>query len=187
LKKFQTGSENPDDEKRRKDLLKLLQYDPDEYTGNPDPSSSDQIELQDPVDLQMQQEPAATKDMNAEFELGKSNPFFAPAALAGLNLFAGALDNKESARKERTARDKFSADQIFATMPGGLSGSRGSKTINEGYETPNNMVPTQFTGYNNPSKFAKAGGGFSTGQEYYLDEDTIQKILAAGGEIEYLD
>ena len=187
LKKFQTGSENPDDEKRRKDLLKLLQYDPDEYTGNPDPSSPDQIELQDPVELQMQQEPTPTKDKNIEYELGKSNPFFAPAALAGLNLFAGALENKESARKERTARDKFSADQIFATMPGGLSGAKGDYTFNEGYIRPNDMVPTQFTGYNNPSKFAKAGGGFKAGQEYYMDDAMIQKILAAGGEIEYLD
>jgi hypothetical protein len=187
LKKFQTGSENPDDEKRRKDLLKLLQYDPDEYTGNPDSSSSDQIELQDPADLQMQQEPAPTKDKNIEYELGKSNPFFAPAALAGLNLFAGALRDKESKRKEGIARGMLTGDQLFATMPGGLSGAKGYHTFNEGYIEPTKTVPTQFTGYNNPSKFAKAGGGFSTGQEYYLDEDTIQKILAAGGEIEYLD
>jgi len=185
LKKFQTGSENPDDEKRRKDLLKILV--PNQYEEEP-------TEQEDPADLRMQQEsaltketPAPTKDKNIEYELGKSNPFFAPAALAGLNLFAGALENKESARKERTARDKFSADQIFATMPGGLSGSKGDYTFNEGYMRPTNTAYTQFTGYNNPSKFAKAGGGFSTGQEYYLVEDTIQKILAAGGEIEYLD
>ena len=190
----ETGSENPDDEKRRKDLLKLVQYDPDDFTGNPDPSSPDIIELEDPVELRMQKEaaltketPAPTKDKNIEYELGKSNPFFAPAALAGLNLFAGALENKESARKERTARDKFSADQIFATMPGGLSGAKGDYTFNEGYIRPNDMVPTQFTGYNNPSNFAKAGGGFKAGQEYYMDDAMIQKILAAGGEIEYLD
>jgi hypothetical protein len=71
-------------------------------------------------------------------------------------------------------------------MPGGLSGSKGDKTINEGYER-NNMVPTQFTGYNNKSMMAKNGGGFKAGQEYYMDDAMIQNILAAGGEIEYLD
>jgi hypothetical protein len=31
------------------------------------------------------------------------------------------------------------------------------------------------------------GGAFEKDNEYYLDDDTIQAILAAGGEIEYLD
>lgn len=186
LKKFQDGSQTPEDEQARKDLLKVLQYDPDEYTGNPDPSSSDQIELQDPADLQMQQESAPTKKMRATYDLGKSNPFLAPFALAGLDVFAGAMNNMDAKKAEKKARDKFSADQVFATMPGGLSGSKGDYT-QEGYFRANNMVPTQSTGYNNKSMMAKNGGGFKAGQEYYMDDAMIQNILAAGGEIEYLD
>lgn len=184
LKKFQVGSENPDDEKRIKDLAKAL---------NPNLYEEEPTELEDPADLRMQQESAITKDMGpteekrAEYNLGKSNPFFAPFALAGLNMFAGAAGNADAKKAEKKARDMFSADQVFATMPGGLSGSKGDYSINEGYFRPPNMVPTQFPGYNNKSMMAKNGGGFKAGQEYYMDDAMIQNILAAGGEIEYLD
>jgi len=187
LKKFQDGSENPDDEKRRKDLLKILQYDPDDYTGNPDINSPDQIELQDPVDLQMQQEQTPTKKTRATYDLGKSNPFLAPFALAGLDMFAGAMNNMDAKEAEKKARDMFTADKAITVMPGGLSGAKGDYSINEGYFRAPNMVATQFPGYNNKSKMAKNGGGFKAGQEYYMDDAMIQNILAAGGEIEYLD
>lgn len=150
-------------------------------------------ELEDPADLRMQQESALTKDMGpteekrAEYNLGKSNPFFAPFALAGLNMFAGATDDADAKKAQEKLRGKMTGDQLFATMPGGLSGAKGYHTFNEGYIEPTKMVPTQNTGYNNKSMMAKNGGGFKAGQEYYMDDAMIQNILAAGGEIEYLD
>jgi hypothetical protein len=114
----------------------------------------------------------------------KDNPFFAPAMLAGLNLVAGAAENADTRKKEKEARGKFSYDQIYSANPE-TSGSRGDWTFNEGYMRPNDMVPTQFTG--NGMQMAQWGGAYSEGDELYLDEDTIQAFLAAGGQLDYLD
>jgi hypothetical protein len=133
------------------------------------------------------QDAGQTEEKSATYNLGKSNPFFAPFALASLNMLGKTADVDDAKDAEERARDKFSADQVFATMPGGLSGAKGDYSTNESYFRANDKVPTQFPGYNNKSMMAKNGGGFKAGQEYYMDDAMIQNILAAGGEIEYLD
>jgi hypothetical protein len=120
----------------------------------------------------------ATYDKNK-----KSNPFFAPAMLAGLNLVAGAAENMDAKKKEKEARGKFSYDQIYTANPE-TSGSRGDWTVNEGYKRPNDTVATQFTGAGRQMQW---GGAYAEGDELYLDEDAIQAFLAAGGQLDYLD
>jgi hypothetical protein len=120
----------------------------------------------------------ATYDKNK-----KSNPFFAPAMLAGLNTLAGAAQNRDAKQKENQLRNKLSYDQIYTANPE-TSGNRGDWTANEGYFRPNDMVPTQFTGAGMQMQW---GGAYSEGDELYLDEDAIQAFLQAGGQLDYLD
>ena len=125
-----------------------------------------------------------TKHMDYRF--GKDNEFLAPGIMAGLDVLGGVAATGEANATTRKAMDKFSADQVMTTMPE-VSGSRGRHTSNEGYQNPNEQVPTQFQGYNFKSNYAADGGEMAEGDEMYLDEDTINAILAAGGQIEYLD
>ena len=125
---------------------------------------------------------AITDPKTAEYKLGKkNNPFAAPAILAGMNMVAGALDNRQAMRNQEELRNRLSFDQMSTVLPG----SQGDYAFNTGAFRPDQMVPVQFTGYNNP--MSQLGGAFEKDSEYYLDDNTIQAILAAGGEIEYLD
>lgn len=124
------------------------------------------------------------KYMRAKYDKNKkNNPFFAPAMMAGLNTLAGAAQNMDAKKKENQLRSKLSYDQIYSANPQ-TSGNQGDWTSNEGYFRPNDMVPTQFTG-NGP--LMQNGGAYSEGDELYLDEDTIQAFLNAGGQLDYLD
>ena len=119
----------------------------------------------------------------AEYKFGKKNEFLAPAMMAGLDALAGTAQNRDANQKERDLRGRLAFDQIGFKVPQ-TSGSQGDWTVNEGYMRPNDMVPTQFTG---AGPLAQMGGSFNEGDELYLDDDTINAILAAGGQIEYLD
>jgi hypothetical protein len=119
----------------------------------------------------------------AEYKFGNDNPFLAPAMMAGLDALAGTAQNRDANQKERELRGRLAFDQIGFKVPQ-TSGSQGDWTVNEGYMRPNDMVPTQFTG---AGPLAQMGGGFNEGDELYLDDETINAILAAGGQIEYLD
>jgi hypothetical protein len=66
------------------------------------------------------------------------------------------------------------------------SGSRGDYD-DKGNFRPDDRVPVVRSGYNFQSNYAARGGEMSEGDEMYLDEDTINAILAAGGQVEYLD
>jgi hypothetical protein len=133
-----------------------------------------------PGETVMQQD----KMFNAKYDKNKkSNPFFAPAMLAGLNTVAGAAQNRDAKAKENQLRNKLSYDQIYSANPE-TSGNRGDWSVNEGYFRPNDMVPTQFTGNGRQMQW---GGAYSEGDELYLDEDAIQAFLAAGGQLDYLD
>jgi len=125
-----------------------------------------------------------TKHM--DYRYGKDNEFLAPGMLAGLETIGAGLRNREAGDMTAKAMDKFSSDQIYTTMPQ-TSGSRGDYD-DKGNFRPNDMNPSpQFSGYNFQSNYAAEGGEMSEGDEMYLDEDTINAILAAGGQIEYLD
>jgi hypothetical protein len=119
----------------------------------------------------------------AKYKFGKDNPFLAPAMMAGLDTLAGVAQNRDAAQKERELRNRLAFDQIGFKVPQ-TSGSQGDWTVNEGYVRPNDMVSVQFTG---AGPMAAMGGSFNEGDELYLDDDTINAILAMGGEIEYLD
>jgi hypothetical protein len=119
----------------------------------------------------------------AEYKFGNDNKFLAPAMMAGLDALAGTAQNRDANQKERDLRGRLAFDQIGFKVPQ-TSGSQGDWTVNEGYIRPNDMVPTQFTG---AGPLAQMGGSFNEGDELYLDDDTINAILAAGGQIEYLD
>jgi hypothetical protein len=125
-----------------------------------------------------------TKHMDYRF--GKDNEFLAPGIMAGLDALGDVAASGEANAMTRKAMGKFGADQVMTAMPE-TSGSRGRHTFNEGYQNPNENVPTQFQGYNFKSNYAADGGEMSEGDEMYLDEDTINAILAAGGQVEYLD
>jgi hypothetical protein len=125
-----------------------------------------------------------TKHM--DYRYGKDNAFLVPGMMAGLDLIGAGLRNKEAGDMTAKAMDKFSSDQIYTTMPQ-KSGARGDYD-DKGNFRPDEMNPSpQFSGYNFQSNYAAEGGEMSEGDEMYLDEDTINAILAAGGQIEYLD
>ena len=124
-----------------------------------------------------------TNIKEAKYKFGKDNPFFAPTVLAGLEGLAGAAQNKDARQKEKELRGRLAFDQIGFEVPQ-TSGSQGDWTVNEGYIRPNDMVPVQFTG---AGPLAQMGGSLNEGDELYLDDETINAILAAGGQIEYLD
>jgi len=124
-----------------------------------------------------------TNIKEAKYTFGKDNPFFAPAMLAGLEGLAGAAQNRDARSKERELRGRLAFDQIGFKVPQ-TSGSQGDWTVNEGYIRPNDYVPVQFQG---AGPLAQMGGSLNEGDELYLDDETINAILAAGGQIEYLD
>lgn len=142
--------------------------------------------LDKPMEIgKIYQQPGITNEKQVDNKFGKNNPFFAAAALGALDVMAGAGANREADKLKDKARDKFSADQVYTTM-NQASGSRGDYSM-EGYLRPDNTVPVEKSGYNFQSNYAAEGGEMSEGDEMYLDEDTINAILAAGGQIEYLD
>jgi hypothetical protein len=124
-----------------------------------------------------------TNIKEAKYKFGKDNPFFAPAMLAGLEGLAGAAQNRDARSKEKELRGRLAFDQIGFKVPQ-TSGSQGDWTVNEGYIRPNDYVPVQFQG---AGPLAQMGGSLNEGDELYLDDETINAILAAGGQIEYLD
>jgi hypothetical protein len=127
-----------------------------------------------------------TVTKHIDYDYGKKNPFLVPGMMAGLEMIGAGLRNRESDKMTAEAMGKFSADQVYSTMPQ-KSGARGDYSM-EGYLRPDDMNPSpQFSGYNFQSNYAAEGGEMSEGDEMYLDEDTINAILAAGGQIEYLD
>lgn len=156
-------------------------------TGTPAPGPTyGSGPLDKPMEIgKIYQEPGITNEKQVDNKFGKNNPFFAPFALGALDVMAGAGANREANKLKGKARDKFSADQVYTTM-NQASGSRGDYSM-EGYFRPDNTVPVERAGYNFQSNYAAEGGEMSEGDEMYLDEDTINAILAAGGQIEYLD
>lgn len=136
-----------------------------------------------PKPLEEKKNKMYTNIKEAKYKFGKDNPFFAPTVLAGLEGLAGAAQNKDARQKEKELRGRLAFDQIGFKVPQ-TSGSQGDWTVNEGYIRPNDMVPVQFTG---AGPIAQMGGSLNEGDELYLDDETINAILAAGGQIEYLD
>jgi hypothetical protein len=157
---------------------------------------SDMTEREDYMGNTMYQRPPMQNDINQSTGLGNPsksrtrvkfghyNPYEAPLLLAGVQGLAGARRNAEARKNQGIFKNKMSADQVFTAMP---DMSRGDYTTNEGYFRPNEMVPVEQAGYNFKSAYAKMGGSYKKGGEYYLSEDEINELIQNGGQVEYLD
>jgi len=108
----------------------------------------------------------------------KAKEFGMDTAYAALNFFAAPK------KEEGNARDRFSAANVY-TQNNDLD--RGDWTANEGYFRPDQDVPVQNTGYNFESMYAKMGGSYKKGGEYYLTDEEIDAIISMGGQVEFLD
>ena len=104
----------------------------------------------------------------------------ANAILSGTSWLANMLENTQKNNTSRDLRMNTSSDSLF--LP--VTGSRGDYEMNSGAFRPDQMVPVQFGGYQNMGYGRQS---YQEGGEYSLDDDEIQAILAAGGEIEYVD
>ena len=114
----------------------------------------------------------------------KNNPYTKQFIGAGLDLLSAGITNREARKNEKMFRSKMGADQVFTPMQ---DMSRGDYTANEGYFRPDQQVPVQFSGYNFESPYARYGGSYQKGGEYYLSDEEIQEIINMGGEVEFLD
>lgn len=109
--------------------------------------------------------------------------------LAGTAAIASILEKRNRAKQEEQFRSRMGTDQFFTPVSAGAA-SRGDYDTNSGMFRPNMMVPVQFpggmpAGYGYPSY--QYGGSYQQGGEYYMNDNDINQILAAGGQIEYLD
>jgi len=108
----------------------------------------------------------------------------ADALIAGMNYFANLFNQDDLADRQKWLTSRTHADKVFSQD---RRTDRGKYTVNEGYFDPMSMTPIQFKGFNTYNPYAQEGGSFSTQEEYYLTDEEIQKILDAGGSVEYLD
>lgn len=120
----------------------------------------------------------------ATVKFGQYNPYEAPMYMAGLDVIGGMAQNLDASQKEKELKNKTTASEVFTTD---TDMSRGDYTANEGYFRPDQQVPTQFKGYNFKSPYAKMGGSYKKGGEYYLTQEEIDEIIAMGGQVEFLD
>jgi hypothetical protein len=116
-------------------------------------------------------------------KLGSYNPYEAPTMLAGLNLIEGLTQNMGNEKKKKEVYNKMSADQVYTKN---TKKDRGDYN-DQGYFRLDQQVPVQFPGYNFTSPYARYGGSYKKGGEYYLSDEEIQEIINMGGQVEYLD
>jgi hypothetical protein len=158
-----------------------------DYSGSDKPLSETYMGDIAPVDLvenqtQMMGEKGKGK-LDVKFGK-KSNPYAGEFINAGLDLLSAGMTNREAKQNEKMFRSKMGADQVFTPMQ---DMSKGDYTVNEGYFRPDQQVPVQFSGYNFESPYARYGGSYQKGGEYYLSDEEIQEIINMGGEVEFLD
>lgn len=118
---------------------------------------------------------------------GMSGPNQANALIAGMNFFTGMLNSKNGPEAQKKLVANTHADKVFAKMK---QKDKGRWTVNEGYIDPQDTIPVQFKGLNYSNPYAAEGGSqvpYEENEEYDLTDEEIQKILSAGGSVEYLD
>lgn len=108
----------------------------------------------------------------------KPKEFGMDAFYAGLNFLATPKQEKG------TARDRFSAANVYTEN---TQEDKGDYDPLYGSFRPNQDVPVQNAGYNFQSMYAKMGGSYKKGGEYYLSPEEIERIISMGGEVEFLD
>lgn len=102
--------------------------------------------------------------------------------MAGMSKLSSILELRDAKAREKKFKELQGADNQFYSDPGGDRGDYDQF----GNFRPNDKVPVQFTGYNT---HAQKGSPyvFEEGGEYYMNDDQINAIRDAGGDIEFLD
>ena len=105
--------------------------------------------------------------------------------LAGMEALTSMANIPDMLHAQQQAQNRTHADMAFTAIPPN-AGSRGDYDIKSGRFRENQQTPAQFQSM---ARFGGsfAMGGFQEGGEYYLDENEIERILAEGGTVEYLD
>lgn len=134
------------------------------------------------------EDPNQNPTMKAKWK-GNNNNLnqWAPMALPAMNLISSIAEQGDRRRNEAHLQTLKQANNVFT--PNTIR-NRGKNTVNQGYFDPYNMTPVQFAGNDqgmigSPNVYSKYGGAIEDG-EYYLTEDEIKKVMAMGGQIEYL-
>lgn len=104
--------------------------------------------------------------------------------IAGLDAIGDALAERKRRKKKRSGQ-AWSAGNTMNKYMGYASEDayRGDFTTNQGVFKPDKKTPAQDlgTGY-----FAKEGGQFTEGQEVLMDQETYDKFIQMGGEVEII-
>lgn len=174
------GNQTPLEQPKSANYVESLGRDLIDYSGTDKPLSETYVGDIAPVDLVRRPTPMSKigeGSMNVKNKR-KAKEFGMDAAYAALNFFAAPK------KEEGNARDRFSAANVY-TQNNDLD--KGDWTANEGYFRPDQDVPVQNTGYNFESMYAKMGGSYKKGGEYYLTDEEIDAIISMGGQVEFLD
>jgi len=181
------GNQVPLNQPKSANYMNSMGRDLVDYSGSDKPLSETYVGDIAPVDLVQNQTQMMGEKGKGKLDVKfgkKKNPYAGEFINAGLDLLSAGMTNREARQNEKMFRSKMSADQVFTPMQ---DMSRGDYTANEGYFRPDQQVPVQFSGYNFESPYARYGGSYQKGGEYYLSDEEIQEIINMGGEVEFLD
>lgn len=111
--------------------------------------------------------------------------------LAGMSMLSSFAEGNERRALEEQMKQRMVGDAVFNPYGAG-DASRGTWTVNRGDFRPDQHTPVQFQGWNqgmigSPMTQGKYGGQYQDGGEYYLSDDEINRIMAMGGQVEFLD
>lgn len=174
------GNQVPLNQPKSANYVESLGRDLIDYSGTDKPLSETYVGDIAPVDLVRRPTPMSKigeGSMDVKNKR-KAKEFGMDTAYAALNFFAAPK------KEEGNARDRFSAANVY-TQNNDLD--KGDWTANEGYFRPDQDIPVQNTGYNFESMYAKMGGSYKKGGEYYLTDEEIDAIISMGGQVEFLD
>jgi len=164
----------------------VTNYDGNQLSADQIYGESNQPSMTDPRMVPSAQAPRGNQNQMMQ----GNNPMFGTqnqgdALVAGLNFLTGIFNYDDMKGQEKQMMGQTHADKIFMKD---RRQNKGKYTVNEGYFDPLSMVPTQFKGYNTTSPYGKYGGhSYQEGGEYYMSDEMIQKILDAGGSVEFLN
>jgi len=116
-----------------------------------------------------------------------SGPNQANMFIAGMQGLTGIFEGIDQMKNKGRIVAQTHADKVFTKT---RQKDKGKYTVNEGYFDPLAMVPIQFRGLDYSNPYAAEGGSqvpYEEGMEYDLSDAEIQKILDAGGDVEYID
>jgi len=109
---------------------------------------------------------------------------------AGINTVASLFERSDVKNRQRQMNQRTNANAVF-NPTSYKNASRGDYEINTGVFRPNNLVPTQFQGFNmgdrNQQSSFKTGGEYKEGGTYMMSAADIKRLKDLGYEIEVED